>query len=313
MFAVVGAAVMLVALPGLTNGVGRRLAPKEWSRLCATALAGGLGLLEAALVLRAAPPVLRAAGFDWLASACDRALGPLVAGGPAVGWAAGIAATGVAGAAVVVWRGNSRVRRRVAADLWLGERRVIAGHQVVVLPVTRPVALSFEHGRSERVIVLSTALLATLDPAQVEAVVRHEAAHLRHRHQRLLTFASVAEQVLGWVPAVERSVAALRLALERWADEEASCPSAAARRAVRDSLLSLAGVHAVAGVAGFAEARTVAARVVALESPPPPPSVAQHAALYVPGSGAGALAGSALLSWGGHVQMVVAMSGRCPI
>lgn len=64
----------------------------------------------------------------------------------------------------------------------------------------RPLALSFELPHQEQFIVLSEGLLHALDASQAQAVVRHEAAHLRSRHQRLRTLASVPEQALGWLP-----------------------------------------------------------------------------------------------------------------
>lgn len=309
---VVGAAAVLIVLPGALERIGRRLPPREWAWLCAIALGGGLALLEAVLVLRAAPTLLRAGGVVWLAAACERVLRPLLSGGPVVGWAAGVAAVVLPGAMVVAWWRARRLRARVLADLWLGERRAIAGHSVVVLPVERPLALSVEH-RGTAAIVVSDGLLRLLDGPQADAVVRHEAAHVRHGHQRLLSLAGLADGVLGAIPAAAHSAAALRLGVERWADEDAARSAAGARLAVRDSLLALAGVSLVPGVAGFTDAATVAARVAALESPPPSAPAGQHLLLYVPGSAAGAVAAPALVTWGGHVHMVVAMSGRCSI
>lgn len=311
MLVLLGAAAALVAVPGVTDRVGRRLDPREWAWLSALALGGGLALLEVALVLRAAPPALRTAGVGQLASACERLLGPLLAGGPTMGWAAGAAAVALPGSAVIVWRRGCRVRGRLAAELWLGRHRTIAGHSVIVLPAARPLAMSFEQGKGAGFIVVSDGLLAALDETRTEAVVRHEAAHLQHRHQRLLTLATLADHILGWAPPVAASAAALHLAVERWADEEAAGPEPARRRAVRDTLLALAAISPVAGVAGFANAQTVAARIVALESPPLPPALGQHVLLYVPGSVAGLVAAPALVSWGGHVHMVMTMSGRC--
>ncbi len=311
--ALVGVALALLAAPGLTGRVGRRLPPREWTWLCAAAVTGGLVLLEVAVLLRAAPPALRALGVGWLASACERLLGPLLAGGPALSWAAGAAAVALPAIAVVVWRRGRRVRRGLAGELWLGERRSVAGHPVVVLPVARALALSFAPTKHERVIVISEGLLAALGPPQVEAVVRHEAAHLRHGHQRMLMAAAVAECAMGWLPTVGRSAAELHLAVERWADEWAAQPSPAARSALRDSLVTLAGVSAAAGVAAFADAATVAARIMALDSPPPRPPVTQHALLYLPGGAAGLVATPALAAWVNHMHMVLAMSGRCSV
>jgi len=203
------------------------------------------------------------------------------------------------------------VRRRVASELWLGERTVIAGHEVVVLPIGRPFAVSFATAASDETVVVSGGLLECLDERQAAAVVRHEVAHLRLRHQRLLAVAAVVEGVVGWLPPVARSVGALHLAVERAADEEASSAAPGARHDVRESLLILAGLSSVSGVAAFADARTVAARIAALAASPAPPGAGLHTLVYTPGTAAGLVAAPALLSWGGHLRMVVAMAGRC--
>lgn len=307
---VLGTAVVLLTLPGALDRFGRLLPPREWAWLSTIGLGAGLALLEAVLLLRAAPTLLRAVGAVWLASACERVLRPLVAGGPALGWVAAAGAIALPAAGLVQWRQDRRLRARLAGDLWLGEPHVIAGHPVVVMPIARPLAASVEHRHTPSIIV-SDGLLRVLDESRVEAVVRHEAAHLRHGHQRLLSLATVAESVLRWLPPVPRTAGAVRLALERWADEEAAASGAGARLAVRDSLLVLAGVSRVAGVAGFTDAVTLAARVAALECVPRPPRRAQHLLLYVPGTLAGVVAAPALVTWGGHVHMVLAMSGRC--
>lgn len=307
---VLGAALVLLALPGMLDWIGRRLPPREWAWLSTIGLGSGLVLMETVLLLRAAPTLLRSAGVVWLARACERVLRPLLAGGPLVGWAAGVAAIALPAVGMAQWRRSDRLRGRLAGDLWLGEPREIAGHVVGVLPLARPLALSIEH-RGTSAIVVSDGLLCVLDAGQVEAVVRHEAAHLRHGHQRMLTVAALAEGLFGRVPPVARTAVALRLAVERWADEEAAAPVAGARRALRDSLLVLAGIRPTGGVAAFTDAVTIAARVAALSSPSPPPPVSQHLMLYVPGSVVAAVAAPALATWGCHVHMVLAMSGRC--
>lgn len=309
---VLAAAVVLLALPGALDRFGSRLSPREWAWLTTVGLGAGLALVEAVLVLRAAPTLFRAAGVEWLATACERVLRPLIAGGPVVGWAAAVAAVALPAAGAFRWQQGRRLRGRLVEDLWLGRPRVIGGHDVVVLPVERPLALSLEHRGLRRVIV-SDGLLRVLNTAQVEAVVRHEVAHLRHGHQRMLTVATLAEGALGRLPPVRRAARAARLAAERWADEEAAGGTAGGRLAVRDSLLVLAGVSPVAGAAAFADAATIAARVAALETPSPPAPVSQHLMLYVPGIVAGAVVAPALVTWGGHVHMVLAMSGRCAL
>lgn len=303
----------LLVLPGRTNNIGRRLPPREWSWLCGIGLGGGLALIEAATTLRAAPPLLTAVGVPGLAAACSRVMGPLLGGGPLVTWGAGAVAAALPVRAAMVWRRTARGRRRVAAELWLGERAVIAGYDVVVLPVGRPAAISFA-ASGEKFIVVSTGLLGVLDERQVEAVLAHEVAHLRHRHQRLLAIAAVAEGVAGWLRPAARSAAALRLAVERAADEDAAAAAGpGGRQAVRDSLVALANAAPAGDVAAFADAATVAARIHAMDAPPPPVTPVWHTLLYAPGAAAGLAVGAAMATWGGHLQTVVAMAGRCGV
>lgn len=309
MIALVAVALALLALPGVVEGLGRRLAPSEWARLCIAALAGGALLLELALVLRAAPAVLRALGVPALASACERLLGPLTVGGAPVGWVAGLGAAAIATTAAVIWGGQRGMRRRVLSELWLGVEQEVAGHNVVVIPVPQPLALSLD-GQAA-VIVLSDGLLASLEPAQIAAVVRHEAAHLAHHHQRLVSIGGVVSGALGWLPLVRSSTVALGLAVERWADEDATAGSQTGRFAVRDALLRLTGADPGPGVAGFSTATTVAARIAALDEPPAPAGLVRHCALYLPGTLAALAAVPVLVSWLDRVQIVFAMAGRC--
>jgi hypothetical protein len=65
-----GAGLWLLALPAAGRRLGLRLAPAEWSRLCATALVLGAVVLELSMVLYATPTLLRASGAEELAPHC---------------------------------------------------------------------------------------------------------------------------------------------------------------------------------------------------------------------------------------------------
>lgn len=310
MIAALAAAFALLALPAALGRVGRRLAPGEWAWLCAIAIGGGGVLIETVLVLRAAPGALAAAGFDAFAAACSRVLGPLVTGGPVVTWTAAAAAAALPAAAVVATVRARRLRQRLAGDLWLGDERELAGHAVVLLPVDRPIAISFR--APQAVIVLSQGLVDRLDNDELVAVVDHEAAHLAHRHQRLQAVRVAVAPTLGRLPIIRRSVAALDLALERSADEAAAGHDPNRRAALRRSLLALAGLAPVPGaVAGFADAETLAARVRALDEPPAPLAPFAHRLLYVPGVAASALAAPLVADRVDRTVAVIAMAGRC--
>jgi hypothetical protein len=144
-------------------------------------------------------------------------------------------------------------------------------------------------GRPAQVVV-SDGLLAGLDPEEAEAVLRHERAHLRHRHHDALALAGDVEARLGWFPPARASAAALRLAVERWADEDAGATSASARPAVRTALLKTVGLVPASPVAAFTDACTVAARVRALASTPPAPRLRDRLAATGPVIALGALA-----------------------
>ncbi len=76
-----------------------------------------------------------------------------------------------------LWR-HGRVRRR--AHLALAD---LPGTEVAVLPDEVPYAYALPGGRRDRVVV-TTALLSCLEPAERRALFAHERAHLAARHQR---------------------------------------------------------------------------------------------------------------------------------
>jgi len=68
-------------------------------------------------------------------------------------------------------------------------------------------------------IVLTSALLAALTPAEQRVVIAHERAHLRHQHAWWLLLADLAEAAN---PLLRPTVGVVQHAVERWADEEAA-------------------------------------------------------------------------------------------
>lgn len=87
----------------------------------------------------------------------------------------------------------------------------------MVVPCADPIALTASSGQ----IVLSTALLTELHEHEIAAIVRHEAAHRRLGHHRLLAIAAIVEASFPRFIA-RRATAPLRLHVERWADEIAT-------------------------------------------------------------------------------------------
>ncbi|WP_432152469.1 M56 family metallopeptidase [Streptomyces sp. bgisy029] len=142
------------------------------------------------------------------------------------------------------------------------------GGGLAVLPDDVPYAYALP-GSPGRIMV-STAMLAALDPAERRALLAHERAHLEGRHHRLL----LATRLAGCVnPLLRPLQAALVYSTERWADEEAARVTGDRRltaRAVGKAALISGPGPAAAAVAGFAAAGPVPRRVAALLGPVPP-------------------------------------------
>ncbi|SEG69532.1 Peptidase family M48 [Thermomonospora echinospora] len=127
-----------------------------------------------------------------------------------------------------------------------------------------PIALAIP-GRRGGVLV-SRGLLTELTSPELRVVFEHEGSHLRHRHHRYLAAGALAA---GLLPPLRRLDERLRLAVERWADEDAA-------EAVGDRVLVARTVARVAlarsqgwgAVPGFAESGVVQ-RVEALLAAPP--------------------------------------------
>ncbi|MGW2958589.1 M56 family metallopeptidase [Streptomyces sp. NPDC001220] len=247
-------------LPSVSPLIGRRVAPALAARvltaaaaLTAAATTWSLVLLTTAL-LGDAPPVIREAREDGR---------PLTDPVPEViGLAACLAL------AVVVWRVQRAVRaeRRTRRAL----RRLCAGHpgdtELVVAASRVPQAFAIP-GRPGRILVTS-AMLSALAPAERRVLLAHERAHLTHRHGLMVTattLAAAANPLLGPVRA------AVTFLVERWADERAATEvgdRGTTARALARAALS-AGRARQSCALNFTD-RAVTRRVAALQTSPPP-------------------------------------------
>ena len=222
--------------------------------VAAAASSASLGLL--ALLVFAQTPLATAQG-EWSAAVLRDG------GVPApVGTLAAVVVVVLAVRAVrVSWRRGGAVLHayRLAAALPAsGELAVLdaATHEALAVP-----------GRPGR-IVISTALLRSLDGRERRALLAHERAHLsggHHWHQSAAALAVAVNPLLGRVPA------ALAQCCERWADERAAAESG--RQTVADALIRAAAgalPHRAASPAVLAAtAGDLAARIGALHAPPP--------------------------------------------
>ena len=130
---------------------------------------------------------------------------------------------------------TTRIERGLRVERWVGKHETRSNYELVVVPSPHLLAVSVA-GRQPQVIV-STGLIETLLPEELEAVVRHECAHLDQRHQRYLLVARAVDAGFRFLPFVRRSTAAVRIGLERWADEVAAGETAEGRERVREALL----------------------------------------------------------------------------
>lgn len=72
-------------------------------------------------------------------------------------------------------------------------------------------------------IVLTTGAAASLDDAQRRAVIAHERAHLRGRHNLVLLGASVAAASVPWLPFLRQAQQRIAAYIEMAADDAAAC------------------------------------------------------------------------------------------
>ena len=297
---VIFAALALVSLPAALHRFGLRLPPAEWAYASAGALVVGVLLVHAALATTVGLRLLLlvdgplSAGLEGLAH-------HLSPGGVVGGVAAALAGTTQAVAVIGALRRTRRLRRRAAVESWIGDRRRVGNVDIVVVPGEEPVAHCNPSGAGQ--VVVSESLMRYLDPAEVAAVVRHEAAHLRHRHHRYLWVAELAERA---VPRLSGpSVNLLRQSIEQWADEDAAA-TRGGRDPLRSALLQLrARKHSANG--GVDE------RVALLSRPAQPPRLSARMAALVPSAGLAGIGLVTLGDWSDHVHLVLAASGFWPI
>ncbi|GIJ28792.1 hypothetical protein Vqi01_39540 [Micromonospora qiuiae] len=257
----------------------RAIAARPWTRtapriaigLWLGALVSATGAVLSAGLLVAVPPTALATGLDGVVEACVRALARLGAPNETLA-ALALAATAVLAARLTI----STLATLHAARRW---RR---HHLAALSPVSRPGpavdCTVVDHatpmvyclpGRPGHVVVTRGALDA-LTPQQLEAVLRHERAHLRGRHHLLVAIAAAFRRALPGLPLARTAENEIRRLVEHLADDQAGAQHG--RHTVAAAIVRLAGStpgHAL-GAGG-----TAADRVRRLLTPAPPRSPAR--------------------------------------
>ena len=245
----------------------------------AAGLAGGLSAIGAGLLLATAPlPGGALSGVYRLAR--DAAAGRPLAGldAPAVLGLLGAAALASRLLWVLLsssWRTvAARRRHRSLVDLLATPWPSLGGARVLDHP--RAVAYCLPGLRPR--VVLSAGVLALLAPAEVEAVLAHEQAHLRQRHDLVvLPFVALGATFprLGGVLLAQEQVAVL---VEMLADDRAARLHGAG---VLASALVRVGSSPVPGSALGVSGSPVAVRVARLLDPPVPAGVGLRTGVHL--------------------------------
>ena len=257
----------LLALPGAARYRLSQLGPPIEARLGACSLVFGSGLISFGLVSMSVPTLLDGVGAHHLAALCRRLIHDFLAGGHLGGGVAAVLLTVLTIRAVIGWRRLRRIQRATVIEPWVGHHhRGGDDYELVVVPSTDFIALTVDG--DARQVVVSQGLVAALSDDELTMVIRHELAHLRGRHHRYLAIAALVDATFGRVPLVRSSTRAMRLAVERSADEGAAGEDPVARRVLYSALTAAARLVPQPGIASFGGIDTVLERLRALESAP---------------------------------------------
>lgn len=236
---IIGALVVAWLAPALLErAVGRVRDPVAVLLAWWGSLAAALATFISGVVLLLAPTNSVEGWAGYLAHHCWLALrhGHLPAQDEVLG------VTGVVAVAVLVvrcvivavrqWRAQ-RESRQAHQDLvtLLGETLTPESQPVLRVPHRAPLAYSV--GGRRGLLVVSAGVLR-LPPAQRAAVLCHERAHLRGRHHLIVAVAEVLAAAAPWVPLTRRAPRAMRLLVELSADAAAvrACGAPAVRAAL---------------------------------------------------------------------------------
>lgn len=212
----VACGLIALALPGFRLALARRVQPRWFVSLDGLALLLGMLSVLFGLTLSVAVGVVHLA----VGTSLLRFGGHLAPGGIITS-----ACSGALLAVLITRITRAALRARSAARLarpecWLGYHEHRDDHELVVLPTTVAVAYSI-HGSPPQVVI-SEGLRARLDDDLVGFVLEHERCHLRRGHRRHALLAVVTDAAFRESATITRSTLALRMAVERSADEEAA-------------------------------------------------------------------------------------------
>ena len=227
----------LLAFPGWLDH-RRRFGPAQFAYVARASMVLGVAGIAAGLTLWGAPAVLHWADAVGVPGLCDAVVHRLPFGGLELAVPMIVLSIAVIGRATVVAHGSRQRAQRARVDQQFGRHRRVGDYDVVVIPSPQLVAVGVPGHQPQ--IVLSAGIVSELSAPELDAVIRHEAAHHRLRHRQFLLTAVIVEQVFGWIPPVRASAESLRNALEAWADVESVRASQTRIAQLRSALQRLA-------------------------------------------------------------------------
>ena len=237
--------VLLLLLPGWCEPRAQQVEARQRARAYRTSLSTGLVATLSGSLLWAAPIALHLADRWGLPGLCDGVIHDLPLGGLEL--ALGALTLGLVLMARLVGafvRAMAR-SRDARIDPFVGDHRLVSEFDVVVVASDRLLAVGVPGSQPQ--IVLTDGLVAALEPAELDAVLRHEIAHHRLRHRNYLVLATVLNHAFGWVPGVRRSTEALADALEEWADLASTRRVPERVERLHSALNRLGGLHVTTG------------------------------------------------------------------
>lgn len=226
--------LLAVAMPGIRPKPMLVASPRWFVRLALTSVGLGMFAIVGALLLSASVGALHlmvgraATSVDHLAP--EGAVGSATAAA-AVVW--------ILGRSAVLANRAAQGHRAARVDAWLGKHETAGDLEVVIIPTDATVAYNIPGRRPQ--IVISEGLRTRLPADVLRFVVDHERAHLRGRDRWSALLATALETAFVFVPGAGRTAAALRIGLERAADEDAAGGQLMRRRTIARSISAEGG------------------------------------------------------------------------
>lgn len=296
--------VLLLWFPSLAASRSDRFPAHEWAIVAFLSVVVGWIAVMVALVFTAGPLLQTTITSSEVLDYCRDALAPFGGGSEFLSLVAAVTGAVVAIRATVAVVRSRRATRLARIEPWLGDHSEREDFELVLVPTEAFLAFGVS-GRFPQV-VLSQGLVATLGAEEIDAVIAHEAAHLRLNHPRMLTVLSAIEAGLGRVPPVRRSVNQVRSALEYWADAAAEAEYAVT---IHTLCAALVGVTAPASDSTMpVEARTRMHRLRWRRVPRP---ALVRALLYAPVAALVLVVALSAAGWLTDAHHALALGVRC--